>query len=167
MEGEGRSIKLSRDDNLSVVNLSGHVHQLPCCVKYDGSCAVSDYFKPKSAGIGVDGLKVEEVHFRGRKLQGATILLPAGYSGFVLGKRSHEKRKTSDMSERDLYWEMKAKFDKLTYWNHDSLPSQDDAFARSFHWFPLAEALHKPATTEDLVKASTELKNKSQTDQVR
>lgn len=32
-------------------------------------------------GIEVDGLKVEEAHFRGRKLHGATLPLPDGYSG--------------------------------------------------------------------------------------
>lgn len=29
----------------------------------------------------IDGVKTEEAHFRGRKLQGATISLPSGYSG--------------------------------------------------------------------------------------
>lgn len=32
-------------------------------------------------GMEVDGLTVEEAYFRGRKLQGATISLPEGYSG--------------------------------------------------------------------------------------
>lgn len=36
---------------------------------------------------------------------------------------------------------MKAKFDKLTYWNHDTPPSKDDPFLRSFHWFAVAEAV--------------------------
>lgn len=29
----------------------------------------------------VDGLSVEEAHFRGRKLQGTTVAIPHGYSG--------------------------------------------------------------------------------------
>lgn len=46
------------------------------------------------------------------------------------------------MSEEDSNcWEMKAKFDKLTYWNHDTYPSKDDDFLRSFHWFAVAEAV--------------------------
>ncbi|CAK9187154.1 unnamed protein product [Ilex paraguariensis] len=68
----------------SVVDLTGKVHQLPCCIKYDGPCSVSDYFKPKPTGIEVDGLKIEEAYFRGRKLQGTTIPLPEGYSGNLL-----------------------------------------------------------------------------------
>ena len=32
------------------VDLSGKVHQLPCAVKFDGPCSVSQYFKPKSTG---------------------------------------------------------------------------------------------------------------------
>lgn len=31
--------------------------------------------------VEIDGVKTEEAHFRGRKLQGATISLPSGYSG--------------------------------------------------------------------------------------
>ncbi|KAJ4702565.1 Ribonuclease H2, subunit C [Melia azedarach] len=153
------NLSQSNGDENSEVNLSGQVHQLPCCIKYDGPCAVSDYFKPKPAGVEVDGLSVEEAHFRGRKLHGATIPLPDGYSGFVLGKKSLGKRKVSEMSEEDSNcWEMKAKFDKLTYWNHDTYPSKDDDFLRSFHWFAVAEALHKPVTAEDLVSATVTLK---------
>ncbi|XP_050231380.1 uncharacterized protein C12B10.15c [Mercurialis annua] len=142
-------------------NLTGHIHHLPCCIKYDGPCAVSHYFKPKSTGIKVDGLNVEESCFRGRKLQGATISLPPGYSGYIIGKKCLQKRKASDLSERDSnYWEMNAKFENLTYWNHDSMPSQDDTFLRSFHWLSVAQALHKPVTAQDLASATITLENK-------
>ncbi|XP_023519278.1 uncharacterized protein C12B10.15c [Cucurbita pepo subsp. pepo] len=143
------------------VDLSGKVHQLPCAVKFDGPCSVSQYFKPKSTGIEVDGLSVENAYFRGRKLQGATISLPEGYSGYVIGRKSHGKRKASEESQDSSSWQVKAKFENITYWNHDTLPTQDDTFPRSFHWLTVAQALHKPATAEDLAAASTALKNMS------
>nr|BAF00371.1 hypothetical protein [Arabidopsis thaliana] len=63
-------------------------------------------------------------------------------------------------TEDNQCWEVKAKFNNLTYWNHDSLPSKDDTFFRSFHWFSIAEALHKPVKVEDLVAVSHGGKNK-------
>ncbi|KAJ4827517.1 hypothetical protein Tsubulata_038363 [Turnera subulata] len=156
------TIDLSRKTNgqeSNVPNLTGVVHQLPCCIKYDGSGDVSLYFKPKPTGVEVDGLVVEEANFRGRKLQGATIPLPPGYSGFVLGKKSgNNKRKASgDCEQSSNCWETNATFENITYWNHDSLPSRDDPFVRSFHWLSVAEALHKPVTQEDLASAAITL----------
>ncbi|KAF2292064.1 hypothetical protein GH714_006777 [Hevea brasiliensis] len=172
MEGEGHweagtigKINLSKNHNLAsseqLPNLTGHLHHLPCCIKYDGPCAVSQYFKPKPTGIEVEGLVVEEAYFRGRNLLGATLPLPPGYSGFVLGKKNDKKRKGSDLLEQDSNcWELNAKFENLMYWNHDSLPSQDDTFLRSFHWLSVAHALHKPVTAEDLASASVTLEKK-------
>lgn len=34
----------------AVVDLTGHIHQLPCCIKYNGPCSVSHYFKPNHSG---------------------------------------------------------------------------------------------------------------------
>lgn len=34
----------------AVVDLTGHIHQLPCCIKYNGPSSVSHYFKPKHSG---------------------------------------------------------------------------------------------------------------------
>ncbi|KAJ6889182.1 exocyst complex component EXO84C-like [Populus alba x Populus x berolinensis] len=111
--------------------------------------------------VEVEEMKVEEAHFRGRKLQGATLPIPDGYSGFVIGKKSPGKRKASDMSEQNSNtWEITAKFENITYWNHDSLPSKVDAFVRSLHWLSVAEALHKPAAAEDLASASIALEKK-------
>ncbi|KAL5577976.1 hypothetical protein UlMin_019675 [Ulmus minor] len=80
---------------------------------------------------------------------------------FVLGKKGRGKRKASKMSEEDSNcWEMNAKFKNMTYWKHDSLPSQHDAFLRSFHWLDVvevAEVLHQPVGAEDLFSASIEL----------
>lgn len=42
---------------------------------------IFDFFVFYTIGIEVEGLKVEEAFFRGRKLQGTTIHLPEGYSG--------------------------------------------------------------------------------------
>jgi len=38
-------------------------------------------------------------------------------------------------------WEMLAKCGNMTFWNHDSLPSQDDACMRLFHFFAVAKAV--------------------------
>ena len=62
--------------------------------------------------------------------------------GFVIGKmKSLGKRKVSDQLEENSNWDMNAKFQSITYWNHDSLPSQDDAFLRSFHFLTIAKAV--------------------------
>lgn len=64
------------------------------------------------------------------------------HAGFVIGKKNLGKKKASDQSEEiSNSWEMKAKFQSITFWNHDSLPSQDDAFVRSFHWLTVAKAV--------------------------
>ncbi|XP_061347527.1 uncharacterized protein LOC133293027 [Gastrolobium bilobum] len=135
-------------------DLSGRVHQLPCCVKYDGPAAsVSHYFKPKPAGVGDDGLPLQHAHFRGRLLQGTTLQLPHGYCGFVLGKKSlpHASEENSHS------WEMNATFHDITYWNHDCVPCQNDDFLRAFHWLTVAKALHNPVTPEELASSSIEL----------
>jgi len=88
----------------------GGAHLLPCGIRQNGGAPVSDYFKPRStgpclgvkplvsfyspfiwmkcwchgvarAGVEVEGVRVEEAFFRGRKLQGATLALPDGYRG--------------------------------------------------------------------------------------
>ncbi|KDP23147.1 hypothetical protein JCGZ_00139 [Jatropha curcas] len=154
-------ISQSKNNNAEVPNLTGQLHHLPCCVKYDGPCAVSHYFKSKLTGMETEGLMVEEAYFRGRKLQGATIPIPPGYSGFVLGKKGIKKRKACDSSEKSSdCWEMNATFENITYWNHDSLPSHNDTFLRSFHWLSVAEALHKPVTADDMASASITLEKK-------
>ncbi|GFQ04828.1 ribonuclease h2 subunit c [Phtheirospermum japonicum] len=83
LSASATTVDLSRD-KAAAADLTGQVHQLPCCIKHDGPTPVSHYFKPKTTGIEVDGLKVEEAYFRGRKLHGTTIALPEGYSGNFL-----------------------------------------------------------------------------------
>jgi hypothetical protein len=34
-------------------------------------------------GVEVEGVKMEEAFFRGRKLQGTTLALPDGYRGYI------------------------------------------------------------------------------------
>ncbi|XP_076912090.1 uncharacterized protein C12B10.15c-like isoform X2 [Bidens hawaiensis] len=127
------------------------IHQVPCCIKYDGPSPVKHYFKPKPTGISLDGLTVKEAHFRGRKLQGTTRTLPNGYSG----KKKFAKRKASDTTGgTTACWQTKARFQNITLWNHDNLPSKEDAFLRAFHWFDVAKALHKPVTVADMESAS-------------
>ncbi|TYH91297.1 hypothetical protein ES332_A13G108100v1 [Gossypium tomentosum] len=104
-KGTTGSINLSLNGKEEKINLSGQVHNLPCCIKFNGPCIVSQYFKPKL-------------------------------------KNNSGKRKACDVSEGNSNdWEMKAKFDKLTYLNHDTPPSKDDPFLHSFHWFTIAEAV--------------------------
>lgn len=71
-------------------------------------------------------------------------------AGFVIGKKSLGKGKAPDQSEEiSNSWEMNAKFQSITFWNHDSLPSHDDAFVRSFHWLSVAKAVSFQKSLEE------------------
>ncbi|XP_051125976.1 uncharacterized protein LOC127247926 isoform X3 [Andrographis paniculata] len=138
-------IDLTRDT--AVADLTGKVHILPCCIKYNGHTSVSHYFKPKYSGMEADGMRIEEAFFRGRRLHGTTVALPQGYSGFILGKGSSQEE--ANASNFDC-WKTNATFQNVTVWNHDAMPSKDDTVLRGFHWFSVANALHQPVTEEDL-----------------
>ncbi|TKY54664.1 Ribonuclease H2 subunit C [Spatholobus suberectus] len=144
---EKASIDLKRD---GIEDLSGRIHQLPCCVKHDGPASVSHYFKPKPAGVGDEGLPLQQAHFRGRLLQGTALHLPHGYSGFVLGKKSSPT--SSDKNSPS--WDTNATFRDITYWDHEYAPSHNDELFRAFHWLTVAKALHNPVTPEELASSS-------------
>lgn len=71
-------------------------------------------------------------------------------SGYVLGRKSLGKRKASEQSKDSSPWQVKAKFGNITYWNHGTLPSQDDTFRRSFHWLTVAQAVWFRSTINKL-----------------
>ncbi|CAM0946621.1 unnamed protein product [Alopecurus aequalis] len=131
----------------------GRVHLLPCGIRHNSAAAVSDYFKPRDTGEEVDGVRVEEAFFRGRKLQGATVALPDGYRGYVLEKKNGEKE-TEGMDGEVSSFVSRAEFQNITYWNHDTMPSAEDPLPRCFHWLTIANAMHKPVTAEDMANMS-------------
>lgn len=65
-------------------------------------------------------------------------------AGFVIGKmKASGKRKTSSNGDAEMTtsWQMNAKFENITLWNHDNRPSKEDAFLRAFHWLDVAKAV--------------------------
>ncbi|ONK65794.1 uncharacterized protein A4U43_C06F1040 [Asparagus officinalis] len=150
------TIDLAPRDPPSISDLTDRVHLLPCSIKLDGPSEISHYFKPRDTEVVVDGLSVKEAYFRGRKLLGATVPIPEGFKGYVLDKKKLKKGKITESLEGDFgQWESRAEFGNITYWNHDTHPSADDPLLRCFHWFSVADALHKPITTEELASYST------------
>ncbi|XP_077216470.1 uncharacterized protein LOC143851030 isoform X2 [Tasmannia lanceolata] len=71
----------------TIPDLTGQIHQLPCCIKHDGPSDVSHCLF-LLLGFIVEGFEVEEASFRGRKLQGASIPLPEGYCGLMPSSRA-------------------------------------------------------------------------------
>lgn len=61
-------------------------------------------------------------------------------SGFVLGKKMPQEKRKRSVQDSSC-WEMKAMFQNITSWNHDSLPSENDAFLRAFHLFSVTTAV--------------------------
>ncbi|KAI8015630.1 hypothetical protein LOK49_LG05G02503 [Camellia lanceoleosa] len=109
------SIDLTVEESDSGGGSDRSVHQL-LCVKYDGPCSVSHYFKPKPTGMDVEGLKMEEAYFRGRKLQGTTFPLPQGYSE-ISAELQRERQKNAELIERTSILEaqiQKRDMDKVT-----------------------------------------------------
>ena len=60
------------------------------------------------------GQEKMEASFQGRGLRGQVLKLPEGFEGMVID------------SVDDEQWQVTGTFDNLTYWNHDTMPSDGD-----------------------------------------
>lgn len=101
-----------------------------------------------------------EAYFRGRKLKGKKLPVPEGYRGVVvrekkggdLEKRNNEggKRGIEDEEEEEDGKEVQmvgtleevAKFEEVIIWDHEAIPSGDDAFVKGMEeWIRFAEVV--------------------------
>ncbi|XP_059294660.1 uncharacterized protein LOC132047664 [Lycium ferocissimum] len=82
-------------------------------------------------GVIVDGLSVEEAHFRGRKLQGTTVAIPHGYS---VAKQ--------------------VVISKLLHRQQQFLLNMENEYIDEIHVGAAIEMLHQPVSVEDLEAAS-------------
>ncbi|PKA62644.1 hypothetical protein AXF42_Ash012231 [Apostasia shenzhenica] len=154
-EMSGR-IDLGLRDPSAAVDLTGSVHLLPCVVRQNGACPISQYFKPRKSDLVIDGLVVKEAFFRGRRLQGFTVPIPEGYHGYVLEKKKIGGGQCVDAGIGEANrWVSRAEFQNITYWNAENLPSKQDPILRSFHWFAISDALNKNITKEEMASVST------------
>ncbi|KIV80918.1 hypothetical protein PV11_08383 [Exophiala sideris] len=152
---------------------------LPCRIHHDGPTKVTKrYWSPQD---GKDGTKTS--YFRGRRLRGRVIKLPADYHGVVAESTDRylpqpiksQSGPTFTAVDEDIEIEEEEEeppepvrildqvstFDEVIVWGHDRLPSSDDPFVKGIEeWISFAEAIHgKPAGEIPLPQTQTESKS--------
>jgi ribonuclease H2 subunit C len=85
----------------------------------------------------MDGAKIQTAAFRGRCLKGAQLPLQPGYAGYLLEKQPSAG---DDTPER---WAATSKFDQMTYWNHDTVPTSADPVRRAMDWAGLSVQVNR------------------------
>jgi len=137
------SVKIASSGNNADVPLNELQH-LPCTVKMDEAANVKSYFLTKFEDK--NGKQSLQATFRGRLLDGSLIHLPENYCGYVLNER---KKPFSEEEDRTL--EVTGKFKYFIQWHLDSQYSSTNVTARACSTWPgqLAEAIHKPISSED------------------
>ncbi|XP_067681626.1 ribonuclease H2 subunit C-like [Haliotis asinina] len=126
--------------------LEDSCHLMPFDVEHDGNANVSSYFTTSIR----EEQEATTASFRGRPLNGQHFTLPSGYSGIVV--KENRKPVTED-EDREL--NITHRFQKMTYWNLDKLPSADDRFTQAMQWADIAKALHRPVDEESSQKSVT------------
>ena len=146
------SIRTQQDPKQIVPNI------LPCTIKHNGPVSAAErYWSPTT-----EADETSTAYFRGRKLQGRTVALPAGYQGAVLQKT--DKLVQEQPSERvpiptdeneDLteetaapkqietrIMEQQSVFERIMVWGHEAVPEDDDVYVKGMQeWIGFAQAV--------------------------
>ena len=84
-------------------------------------------------------------HYQGRLLRGKTVALPADVAGFVLRQ---DNLKIGGKQQAQNYATVTGTFKEMTYWNHDTPPSERDYVPQAMRWFEVARKVHAPLPLE-------------------
>uniref|UniRef100_A0A7S4C0T1 Uncharacterized protein n=1 Tax=Chrysotila carterae TaxID=13221 RepID=A0A7S4C0T1_CHRCT len=115
-------------------------NMLPCEIMHTGRAPVGVYFRPEEHAENPGHFTA---HFRGRRLEGAKLPLPAGYVGSVL----HDSVAGSIAEGEERTWVRKTSFSSMVYWKHDDFPLHDDPIRKCMRWAELAAVLHADHAT--------------------
>jgi len=120
------------------------VHHVPFKVEYEGPANVDVKFTGKSVTSGDSSVLINQ--FRGRPLHGEELKLPKNFEGVVASdlKGSSEDTTEDSLSSEGAEISLVKKFDSMTYWNWDRLPSGMDKHVKLIDWLELSEVLHEP-----------------------
>ncbi|OQO09437.1 hypothetical protein B0A48_04836 [Cryoendolithus antarcticus] len=128
---------------------------LPCSIRHSGPVGITkQYWSPTSSSNGTSS-----AYFRGRKLRGKTVKLPAGYEGVLLEKTEKQiiakpaaptfdengelEEVTAVQDVETKVMDRKASFEEVVVWGHDALPEGGDEFVKGLgEWMGFAEAIH-------------------------
>ncbi|EME40791.1 hypothetical protein DOTSEDRAFT_27397 [Dothistroma septosporum NZE10] len=138
---------------------------LPCRIHHSGPIPTpSRYWNPSK--IAKDGNTTQTSYFRGRKLLGKGVRLPAKYTGMVLQKMEKVLPQPPRLAEEDdededeeqpvevKTMEAIGNFDEVAVWGHEMLPQErEDVYVKGLQeWIGFAEAMHsyddKDSTTK-------------------
>jgi len=125
---------------------------LPCTIKHNGPVSAdSRYWNPTTEQDGTS-----TTFFRGRKLRGKQLTLPAAYKGVVLQKTDKkviakpsvplpgvEADDANAPKEVDtMAMEQHATFTHVMVWDHEAVPGGDDVYVKGMEeWIDFAEAV--------------------------
>ncbi|KAK9510523.1 hypothetical protein O3M35_005288 [Rhynocoris fuscipes] len=110
------------------------LHSIPCKIHADDVANVSLYFKPSDNGN--DHLTSS---FRGYPLDGKVVKVPENYGGYVFKELQNDD---IEGEERNLI--LSSRFDSLTYWNWNKLPTKSDPFISALDWVDVSQVIHDP-----------------------
>lgn len=122
--------------------IDAKIHLMPCSIKTNDEANVSKFFEPNINVVRDDILSAS---FRGYPLLGKEISVPKNYCGVVLRET---REKMSEEATRNLY--ATETFNKLTYWNWDKTPTDNDKFISALDWLDISHAIHEPVEGLDL-----------------
>lgn len=126
---------------------------LPCNIRHNGPAPISSRHWPVSSSN--DGSRT--AYFRGRKLAGKEVKLPAHYQGLILQptdeiihlspesvvqqeEQGEDNETVPQLTAKVL--EQTGVFESMTIWAHESLPSEDDDHIRAIQeWISFAESV--------------------------
>ncbi|CAL8110632.1 unnamed protein product [Orchesella dallaii] len=119
------------------------VHHVPFKVEYEGQANVEAKFSSNSVPAPSDS-KVLINQFRGRPLQGQKFDLPESYEGLVALDLKGSSQ-LADETSKDTEISLVNRFETMTYWNWDRVPSGMDKHVKLLDWMELSKILHEPA----------------------
>ncbi|KAI4731510.1 hypothetical protein E4T49_00744 [Aureobasidium sp. EXF-10728] len=131
------------------------VNVLPCRIQHNGPVNASTrLWTPEVESNGKEN-STSTAYFRGRKLTGKVVSLPAGYTGAILQKTDivlptttqtpldHEQEDQDPAPETKVLQQV-ATFDKITVYGHEVQPgAQEDVYVKGVNeWIGLAGAMN-------------------------
>ncbi|OCT44849.1 ribonuclease H2 subunit C [Cladophialophora carrionii] len=164
--------RLDENANKRTVNI------LPCRIHHNGPTKVTKrYWLPQ---VEKDGTTTS--YFRGRKLRGKVITLPAGYRGVVAKSTDKylpqpiksQNSPTYTAVDEDIeiaddedeppepvrILEETSTFEDMVVWGHDIVPTNEDPFVKGIEeWISFAEAIHGDGAKDDQHASGDEKKS--------